>query len=103
MPLPSVMAAIVDETGRDVGKGKGGILVIKRPWPGIIRTIWGDPERFKKSYFPPEFKGKHYLAGDGASRDKDGYFRIIAKSEEIERDVSTLECPAILEQLKQAM
>src|SRR6266545_6858061 len=47
MPLPGITAAIVDETGHDVAKGKGGILVIKRPWPGIIRTIWGDPERFK--------------------------------------------------------
>ena len=50
-------------------KGKGGILVIKRPWPSMIRTIWGDPERFKKSYYPEDFKGKYYLAGDGAIRD----------------------------------
>jgi len=83
MPLPGVMAAIVDETGRDVEKGKGGILVIKRPWPGIIRTIWGDPERFKKNYFPDEFKGKYYLAGDGASRDKDGYFRIMGRIDDV--------------------
>ena len=83
MPLPGIMAAIVDETGRDVEKGKGGILVIKRPWPGIIRTIWGDPERFKKSYFPPEFKGEYYLAGDGASRDKDGYFRIMGRIDDV--------------------
>ncbi|TMH91534.1 MAG: acetate--CoA ligase [Betaproteobacteria bacterium] len=83
MPLPGIMAAIVDETGRDVDKGKGGILVIKRPWPGIIRTIWGDPERFKKSYFPEDFKGKYYLAGDGASRDKDGYFRIMGRIDDV--------------------
>jgi acetyl-CoA synthetase len=83
MPLPGIMAAIVDETGRDVEKGKGGILVIKRPWPGIIRTIWGDPERFKKNYFPDEFKGKYYLAGDGASRDKDGYFRIMGRIDDV--------------------
>ncbi|TMG72999.1 MAG: acetate--CoA ligase [Betaproteobacteria bacterium] len=83
MPLPGIMAAIVDETGHDVEKGKGGILVIKRPWPGIIRTIWGDPERFKKSYFPPEFRGKYYLAGDGASRDKDGYFRIMGRIDDV--------------------
>ena len=49
-----------------VENGKGGILVIKRPWPSMIRTIWGDPERFKKSYFPEDFHGKYYLAGDGA-------------------------------------
>jgi acetyl-CoA synthetase len=51
-PLPGIMADIVDETGHSVGSGKGGILVIKRPWPSMIRTIWGDPERFKKSYYP---------------------------------------------------
>ena len=50
-----------------MGKGKGGILVIKRPWPSMIRTIWGDPERFKKSYYPEDFQGKYYLAGDGAT------------------------------------
>ena len=48
------MAAIVDETGNDIPNGSGGMLVIKRPWPSMIRTIWGDPERFKKSYFPDE-------------------------------------------------
>jgi acetyl-CoA synthetase len=83
MPLPGIMAAIVDEIGHDVEKGKGGILVIKRPWPGIIRTIWGDPERFKKSYFPADFKGKYYLAGDGASRDMDGYYRIMGRIDDV--------------------
>ena len=83
MPLPGIMADIVDETGHSVGKGKGGILVIKRPWPGIIRTIWGDPERFKKSYFPEDFKGKYYLAGDGASTDADGYFRIMGRIDDV--------------------
>jgi acetyl-CoA synthetase len=83
MPLPGIMADIVDETGHSVGRGKGGILVIKRPWPGIIRTIWGDPERFKKSYFPEDFKGKYYLAGDGASTDADGYFRIMGRIDDV--------------------
>ncbi len=82
-PLPGIMAAIVDETGQDVDKGKGGILVIKRPWPGMIRTIWGDPERFKKSYYPEDFKGKYYLAGDGASRDMEGYFRIMGRIDDV--------------------
>jgi acetyl-CoA synthetase len=68
-PLPGIMADIVDETGKSVGRGKGGILVIKRPWPSMVRTIWGDPERFKKTYYPEDFKGKYYLAGDGASTD----------------------------------
>ena len=67
---PGIMAAIVDETGHDVENGQGGILVIKRPWPAMIRTIWGDPERYKKSYYPEELGGKLYLAGDGAVRDK---------------------------------
>jgi acetyl-CoA synthetase len=83
MPLPGIMAAIVDETGHDVEKGRGGILVIKRPWPGIIRTIWGDPERFRKTYFPEDFKGKYYLAGDGASRDEHGYFRIMGRIDDV--------------------
>ena len=82
-PLPGIMAAIVDETGQDVEKGKGGILVIKRPWPGMIRTIWGDPERYKKNYYPEDFQGKYYLAGDGASRDLEGYFRIMGRIDDV--------------------
>jgi acetyl-CoA synthetase len=82
-PLPGIMAAIVDETGQEVEKGKGGILVIKRPWPGMIRTIWGDPERYKKNYYPEDFKGKYYLAGDGASRDLEGYFRIMGRIDDV--------------------
>jgi len=82
-PLPGIMTDIVDETGQSVGKGKGGILVIKRPWPSMIRTIWGDPERFKKSYYPEDFKGKYYLAGDGASTDQDGYYRIMGRIDDV--------------------
>jgi acetyl-CoA synthetase len=52
LPLPGIMAAIVDETGHDVPNGQGGILVIKRPWPAMIRTIWNDPDRYHKSYYP---------------------------------------------------
>ena len=74
---------IVDETGNDVANGAGGILVIKRPWPSMIRTIWNDPERFKKSYFPEELKG-YYLAGDGAVRSADrGYFRITGRIDDV--------------------
>jgi acetyl-CoA synthetase len=83
LPLPGIMAAIVDETGQDVEKGKGGILVIKRPWPSMIRTIWGDPDRFKKSYYPEDFHGKYYLAGDGANRDTDGYFWIMGRIDDV--------------------
>lgn len=84
LPLPGIMAAIVDETGKDIPNGAGGMLVIKRPWPSMIRTIWGDPERFKKSYFPEEMGGKLYLAGDGAVRDaKTAYFRITGRIDDV--------------------
>jgi len=83
LPLPGIFAAIVDETGADVELGKGGFLVVKRPWPAMIRTIWGDPERFKKSYYPEELGGKYYLAGDGANRDADGYFWIMGRIDDV--------------------
>ena len=83
LPFPGITAAIVDETGADVPNGSGGILVIKKPWPSMIRTIWGDPERFVKSYYPPELKG-YYLAGDGSIRDKDtGYFTITGRIDDV--------------------
>ncbi len=84
LPLPGIMAAIVDEAGKDVPNGSGGMLVIKRPWPSMIRTIWGDPERFKKSYFPEEMGGTLYLAGDGAVRNIDNaYFRITGRIDDV--------------------
>lgn len=83
LPLPGIEAAIVDETGNDIPNGTGGILVVKKPWPSMIRTIWGDPERFKKSYFPEELRG-YYLAGDGAVRSADrGYFRITGRIDDV--------------------
>ena len=84
LPLPGIMAAVVDETGGDLPNGQGGILVVKRPWPSMIRTIWGDPERFKKSYFPEELGGTLYLAGDGAVRDKEsGNFTIMGRIDDV--------------------
>lgn len=84
LPLPGIMAAIVDEAGVDVPNGSGGLLVVKRPWPSMIRTIWNDPERFKKSYFPEELGGTTYLAGDGAVRNADtGYFRITGRIDDV--------------------
>jgi acetyl-CoA synthetase len=84
LPLPGIMAAIVDEAGHDIANGSGGMLVIKRPWPSMIRTIWNDPERFKKSYFPEEMGGTLYLAGDGAVRNADnGYFRITGRIDDV--------------------
>ena len=83
LPFPGITAAIVDETGNDVPNGQGGILVIKKPWPSMIRTIWGDDERFQKSYYPPELKG-YYLAGDGSIRDaKTGYFTITGRIDDV--------------------
>jgi acetyl-CoA synthetase len=83
LPFPGIAAAIVDETGNDVADGTGGLLVVKKPWPSMIRTIFGDPERFKKSYYPPELKG-YYLAGDGAIRDaKTGYFTITGRIDDV--------------------
>ncbi|VVD74391.1 AMP-dependent synthetase [Pandoraea morbifera] len=82
--LPGVAVAIVDETGQDVPNGQGGMLVIKRPWPSMIRTIWGDPERYKSSYFPSELGGRIYLAGDGSIRDaKTGYFTIMGRIDDV--------------------
>ncbi|MDA0876974.1 MAG: acetate--CoA ligase, partial [Proteobacteria bacterium] len=84
LPFPGVHAAIVDETGNDLPNGQGGILVIKKPWPSMIRTIWGDPDRFKKAYYPDELGGRLYLAGDGSIRDKDtGYFTIMGRIDDV--------------------
>ena len=84
LPLPGIQAAIVDGAGNDMPNGHGGILVVKRPWPSMIRTIWNDPERFKTSYFPAELGGKLYLAGDGAIRDaKNGYFTITGRIDDV--------------------
>ncbi|MDI1260725.1 acetate--CoA ligase [Aquabacterium sp.] len=84
LPFPGIDAAVVDETGKEVPWGQGGVLVVRKPWPSMIRTIWGDPERFKSSYFPPEFGGELYLAGDGAIRDVDtGYFTITGRIDDV--------------------
>jgi len=83
LPLPGINAAIVDEAGNDVPNGVGGLLVVKKPWPSMVRDIWGDSERFKKSYFPEELKG-YYLAGDGAVRsEENGYFTITGRIDDV--------------------
>ncbi|KQV50042.1 acetate--CoA ligase [Massilia sp. Root335] len=84
LPLPGIMAAIVDEAGHDVPNGQGGILVVKRPWPSMIRTIWNNPDRFRSAYYPDELGGRYYLAGDGAIRNKDtGYFTITGRIDDV--------------------
>ena len=83
LPFPGIAAAIVDELGGDVPNGQSGLLVIKKPWPGMIRTIWGDDARYRASYFPAELRG-YYLAGDGASRDREtGYFTIGGRIDDV--------------------
>ena len=84
LPFPGIAAAVVDEAGHDVPNGTAGILVVKKPWPSMIRTIWGDPERFKKNYYPDDFQGRYYLAGDGAIRDaKTGDFTITGRMDDV--------------------
>jgi acetyl-CoA synthetase len=84
LPFPGIDAAVVDETGHDLPWGSGGLLVIKKPWPAMIRTIWGDAERYRKSYFPEDLGGKLYLAGDGAVRDANtGYFTIMGRIDDV--------------------
>ncbi|MFA7503790.1 MAG: acetate--CoA ligase [Burkholderiaceae bacterium] len=82
MPLPGIDAAVADETGNAVGLGKGGLLVVRKPWPAMIRTIWNDPERFRKTYFPAELHG-WYLAGDAAHVDADGYFWVMGRIDDV--------------------
>src|SRR6056300_25458 len=84
LPFPGIDIDVVDEVGKELNWGQGGLLVIKKPWPSMIRTIWGDPDRFKTSYFPEELGGKLYLAGDGAIRDeKNGYFTIMGRIDDV--------------------
>jgi acetyl-CoA synthetase len=84
LPFPGIQAAVVDEAGHEVDWGKGGLLVITRPWPSMIRTIWNNPERFRTSYFPAELGGKTYLAGDAAARDtQSGYFTIMGRVDDV--------------------
>lgn len=84
LPFPGIAIDVVDETGQNLEWGQGGLLVIKKPWPSMIRTIWGDPERFKNSYFPNELGGNLYLAGDGAVRDAEsGFFTIMGRIDDV--------------------
>ncbi len=80
-PLPGVDASIVDREGKEIDANAGGFLVIKKPWPGILRGVWGDPERFKQQYFAA-FPGA-YNSDDGARRDGDGYFWIMGRVDDV--------------------
>jgi acetyl-CoA synthetase len=80
-PLPGIEVDVMTRSGEAVGAGEGGYLVIKRPWPSMLRTIWGDDERYRKQYWS-EIEGV-YFAGDGARRDKDGYFWIMGRVDDV--------------------
>ena len=81
--LPGMAVDIVNEDGEAITEAnKGGYLVITKPWPSMIRTIWGDDERYVDTYFP-KFDGKYYLAGDSARRDEDGYFWIMGRIDDV--------------------
>ncbi|HKP93036.1 MAG TPA: acetate--CoA ligase [Chthoniobacterales bacterium] len=81
LPFFGVDAAVVDEKGKEVGADVGGKLIVRKPWPAMLRTIYGDDERYRKQYWS-EFKGS-YLTGDGARRDKDGYFWIVGRIDDV--------------------
>ena len=81
--LPGIDAAIVNQQGEEITEAnEGGYLVIRQPWPSMIQTVWGDDQRYKDTYWP-YFNGKYYLAGDSARRDKDGYFWIMGRIDDV--------------------
>ena len=85
-PFPGIMADVVDLAGNPVGDNEGGYLVVKHPWPSMIRTVYGDDERYRKTYWeyiPPKDGQYLYFAGDGARRDSDGYFWIMGRVDDV--------------------
>ncbi|MDX8403812.1 MAG: acetate--CoA ligase [Mariprofundaceae bacterium] len=81
LPLPGIFAAVVDGEGREVSEG-GGLLVMTKPWPSMLRGIWGDDKRFVETYWQ-KFGSHTYFAGDGARKDKDGYFWIMGRVDDV--------------------
>ncbi|CAN5760224.1 acetate--CoA ligase [soil metagenome] len=81
-PFPGVLPEVVDESGKSVGLGGGGYLVLKRPTPGMFRTIWGDDERFVETYFS-KFGPDTYFVGDGAKLDDDGYYWLLGRVDDV--------------------
>jgi acetyl-CoA synthetase len=81
LPFFGVEAAVVDETGKEVPPNVGGKLIIRRPWPSMLRAIWGDKARYEKQYWS-DFPG-YYFTGDGARRDEDGYFWIVGRIDDV--------------------
>ncbi|MBI3185896.1 MAG: acetate--CoA ligase [Myxococcales bacterium] len=81
LPLPGIEAEVLDRHGRPVPRGQGGLLFVARPWPSMLRTVYGDPERYAKAYFG-EQPGK-YFTGDGARQDEDGYFWLMGRVDDV--------------------
>jgi acetyl-CoA synthetase len=81
LPFFGVEPEVVTSDGKAVGANQGGLLVVKRPWPSMLRTVWGDDERFKQQYFS-EISGM-YFTGDGARRDEDGYFHVVGRIDDV--------------------
>ncbi len=81
-PLPGIAADVVNEEGESLGPDQGGLLVIKKPWPSMLRTVWQDDNRYKSTYWP-KFDGKYYLAGDSARRDAEGNIWIMGRIDDV--------------------
>ncbi len=81
LPFFGVQPDVVTSDGKSVGRNQGGLLVIRRPWPSMLRTVWGDDERFKQQYFS-EIAG-NYFTGDGARQDEDGYFHVVGRIDDV--------------------
>jgi acetyl-CoA synthetase len=82
-PLPGIMVDVVSDDGRSCGPNEDGLLVVKRPWPGMLRTVYGDPERYVTQYFERFRKQGWYLTGDSARKDADGYIWIIGRIDDV--------------------
>jgi acetyl-CoA synthetase len=80
-PLPGIAADVVTREGKSVGANQGGLLIVRKPWPGMLRTIYRDPERYKTNYFS-QIEGA-YFTGDGARRDQDGYLWIMGRVDDV--------------------
>ncbi len=87
VPLPGIDATVVDENGDEVAPGRSGTLVVRRPWPGMARTVWGNPQRYRDSYWATfaghgDFGG-YYVAGDGATKDADGHIWLLGRLDDV--------------------
>ena len=98
-PFPGIDADVVDENGNSVALGGGGFLVLKRPWPAMLRTLWGDDQRYRQVYWS-RFDGRFYFAGDGAKRDEEGYFWLLGRVDDVMlvagHNISTMEVESAL-------